>query len=136
MARPTGPKPLELLQLHTPAAELFAALGQRFEVPAEHEIDLRDVHVAIETLASTREIAAMAMRYTQFVRQAAAPGVTIGSEVVVAVVHDLNLLLGRLAHEADPETDCREVIENARELLSKAAYAVIAVQGPDPVNLT
>lgn len=89
----TIPKPSELLALHGVTEELFDTLRGWFDVPASVPLDLADVDSAVEELGDPVMIAALAMRKLQALRLLATPGVRTSTDVVVAIVQDLNRAL-------------------------------------------
>ena len=89
----TIPKPDELLALHTVTEELFDTLRVWFDVPEHVTLDLTDVDAAVEQLGDPQMIAATAMRKLQALRLLATPGVRTSTDVVVAIVQDLNRAL-------------------------------------------
>lgn len=89
----TIPKPDELLALHDITAELFAMLQEWFDVPDDVTIDLATIDSAIAELGDPHLIAAMAMRKLQALRLISTPGVKTSTDVVVAIVQDLDRAL-------------------------------------------
>jgi hypothetical protein len=89
----TIPKPDELLALHDITAELFAMLREWFDVPDDVTIDLATIDSAIAELGDPYLIAAMAMRKLQALRLISTPGVKTSTDVVVAIVQDLDRAL-------------------------------------------
>jgi hypothetical protein len=87
------PKPDELLALHGVTRELFDTLRTWFDVPDSVPIDLGDIDSAVTELGEPRMIAAMAMRKLQALRLLATPGVRTTTDVVVAIVNDLERAL-------------------------------------------
>ena len=90
---PTIPKPDELLALHGVTGELFETLRSWFDVPGEVTIDLSDVDSAVAELGDPRMIIALAMRKLQALRLLSTPGVRTTTDVVVAIVNDLERAL-------------------------------------------
>ncbi len=145
------PKPDELLALDMVADEMFETLRRWFEVSPTVELDLRAVDSAVAELGDPRMIAALAMRKLQALHLLATPGVRTTTDVIVAIVQDLDRALVqapamrlRLAAEstdwdaalADIEAepaplDAAEKDEDAdrfrelHELLHRAAIAVV-----------
>jgi len=123
------PKPDELLALHDVTEDLFNILRRWFDVPASVALDLSDIDSAVVELGDPEMIAALAMRKLQALRLLATPGVRTTTDVVVAIVNDLdrallqapNLRLRRQAAGTDwdaaleqlsidgPEADASEV---------------------------
>lgn len=86
-------KPDELLALHDVAAELFDTLRRWFDVPAAVRIDLAEVDSAVAELGDPQMIAALAMRKLQALHLLATPGVRTTTDVVVAIIQDLERAL-------------------------------------------
>ena len=89
----TLPKPDELLALHGICGELFETLQRWFAVPDVVELDLSDVDAAVAQMGDPVMIAALAMRKLQALRLLATPGVRTSTDVVVAIVNDLDRAL-------------------------------------------
>ena len=89
----TIPKPDELLALHDVTEEMFEILGAWFEVPDEVTITLGDIDAAVTELGDPVMIAAMAMRKLQALRLLSTPGVRTSTDVIVAIVQDLERAL-------------------------------------------
>jgi hypothetical protein len=92
MAREIG-KPDELLALFGVSTELFDTLRQWFAVPDEVSIDLLTVDSAVAELGDPQMIAALAMRKLQALNLLATPGVRTTTDVVVAIIQDLERAL-------------------------------------------
>ena len=90
---PTIPKPDALLALHDVTTELFDVLREWFEVPTKVKFDLAAVDSAVRELGDPRLIAAFAMRKLQALHLLATPGVMTTTDVVVAIVSDLDRAL-------------------------------------------
>ncbi|CAN5526754.1 hypothetical protein BH20ACT2_BH20ACT2_22050 [soil metagenome] len=90
---PTIAKPDELLALHGVTAELFATLRQWFDVADSVALDLRQIDAAVAELGDPQMIAALAMRKLQALHLLATPGVRTTTDVVVAIVNDLDRAL-------------------------------------------
>ena len=86
-------KPDALLALHGVTAELFDTLRQWFAVPDEVSIDLFAVDSAVAELGDPQMIAALAMRKLQALHLLATPGVRTTTDVVVAIIQDLERAL-------------------------------------------
>ncbi len=86
-------KPDELLALHGVTAQMFTILRRWFDVPASVSLDLAAVDSAVVELGEPRLIAAMAMRKLQALHLLATPGVRTSTDVVVAIVQDLQRAL-------------------------------------------
>jgi hypothetical protein len=86
-------KPDALLALHGVSAELFDTLRRWFAVPDEVSIDLLSVDSAVAELGDPQMIAALAMRKLQALNLLATPGVRTTTDVVVAIVQDLERAL-------------------------------------------
>jgi hypothetical protein len=97
MTEPDGPatiaKPEELLALHDVTTEMFAILRRWFGVPERVTLDLREVDSAVTELGDPVLIAAMAMRKLQALHLLSTPGVRTTTDVVVAIVQDLQRAL-------------------------------------------
>ena len=86
-------KPDDLLALHGVTAELFDTLRRWFAVPDEVSIDLLAVDSAVAELGDPQMIAALAMRKLQALNLLATPGVRTTTDVVVAIIQDLERAL-------------------------------------------
>jgi len=86
-------KPDELLALHGVTAELFDTLREWFGVPDAVSIDLGEVDSAVAELGDPLMIAALAMRKLQALHLLATPGVRTTTDVVVAIIQDLERAL-------------------------------------------
>lgn len=87
------PKPDALLALHDVAAEMFLMLRNWFGVAPKITLDLREVDSAVAELGDPVLIAALAMRKLQALHLLATPGVATTTDVVVAIVNDLDRAL-------------------------------------------
>jgi hypothetical protein len=87
------PKPDELLALHDVTEDLFGILRRWFDVPASVPLDLTDIDSAVVELGDPEMIAALAMRKLQALHLLATPGVRTTTDVVVAIVNDLDRAL-------------------------------------------
>lgn len=92
---PLGPidKPRELLALDAVTAELFETLRRWFDVPQSVPLDLRSVDSAVAELGDPQMVVALAMRKLQALNLLATPGVRTATDVVVAIVNDLERAL-------------------------------------------
>lgn len=90
---PTFPKPDELLALHGVTEEMFDTLRRWFGVPERITLDLTAIDSAVAELGDPVLIAAMAMRKLQALHLLAMPGVRTATDVVVAIVGDLDRAL-------------------------------------------
>jgi len=86
-------KPDELLALHEVTTEMFATLRRWFDVPERVTLDLREVDSAVVELGDPVLIAVMAMRKLQALHLLSTPGVRTTTDVVVAIVQDLQRAL-------------------------------------------
>ena len=86
-------KPDALLALHDVTAEMFSMLRRWFGVAPEVTLDLREVDSAVAELGDPMLIAALAMRKLQALHLLATPGVRTTTDVVVAIVNDLERAL-------------------------------------------
>ncbi len=89
----TIPKPEELLALHDVTEDLFNILRRWFDVPVSVPLDLTDIDSAVRELGEPEMIAALAMRKLQALRLLATPGVRTTTDVVVAIVNDIDRAL-------------------------------------------
>ncbi len=89
----TVAKPDELLALHDVTGEMFATLRRWLSVPSSVTLDLSDVDAAVTQLGDPVMIAALAMRKLQALRLLSLPGVRTTTDVVVAMVSDLDRAL-------------------------------------------
>ena len=87
------PKPDSLLALHTVAEKLFNTLRKWFDVTPRVIIDLTEIDSAITELGESEMIAAMAMRKLQALHLIATPGVLTTTDVVLAIINDLDRAL-------------------------------------------
>ena len=87
------PKPDSLLALHTVAENLFNTLRKWFDVKPSVIIDLSEIDSAITELGESEMIAAMAMRKLQALHLIATPGVITTTDVVLAIINDLDRAL-------------------------------------------
>ena len=92
-ATPVIAKPEELLALHRTAAELFAIMKRWFAVPESVPLNLTDVDAVVLEMSDPVMIAALAMRKLQALRLLATPGVRTSTDVVLAIVNDLERAL-------------------------------------------
>jgi hypothetical protein len=88
-AAPVVAKPDELLALHSVTEELFDTLKRWFSVPDSVPLDLRDIDAVVAEMSDPVMIAALAMRKLQALRLLATPGVRTSTDVVLAIVNDL-----------------------------------------------
>lgn len=151
---PPLPKPSELLALDTITADMFDTLRGWFGVGPTVELNLAAVDSAVTELGDPKLIAAMAMRKLQALNLLSTPGVTTTTDVVVAIVQDLDrallaapeLYLNLAAESTDwdqafaamDNADEDEIVDEANELdpeiehfrqmhgeLHEAMYAVL-----------
>lgn len=87
------PKPAELLALRDVTHEMFEMLRSWFDVPAVVPLDLQEVDSAVAELGDPQMVAALAMRKLQALHLLATPGVRTATDVVVAIVNDLERAL-------------------------------------------
>jgi hypothetical protein len=90
---PTIPKPDQLLALHGVTREMFETLREWFDVDDRVTLDLSEIDSAVVELGDPRMIAALAMRKLQALRLLSTPGVRTTTDVVVAIVNDLERAL-------------------------------------------
>jgi hypothetical protein len=86
---PVVAKPDELLALHSVTEELFDTLKRWFGVPDSVPLDLSDIDAVVTEMSDPVMIAALAMRKLQALRLLATPGVRTSTDVVLAIVNDL-----------------------------------------------
>jgi hypothetical protein len=86
---PVIAKPDALLALHSVTEELFDTLKRWFSVPDSVPLDLRDIDAVVAEMSDPVMIAALAMRKLQALRLLATPGVRTSTDVVLAIVNDL-----------------------------------------------
>ena len=72
---------------------MFDTLREWFDVPGRVTIDLVDIDSAVTELGDPRMIIALAMRKLQALRLLATPGVRTTTDVIVAIVNDLERAL-------------------------------------------
>lgn len=87
------PKPAELLALRDVTHEMFDILRHWFDVPSVVPLDLQEVDSAVAELGDPQMVAALAMRKLQALHLLATPGVRTATDVVVAIVNDLERAL-------------------------------------------
>jgi hypothetical protein len=87
------PKPDALLALHGTTAELFQTLRNWFDVPPTVSIDLGAIDSAVGEMGDPQMIAALAMRKLQALNLLATPGVLTATDVVIAIIQDLDRAL-------------------------------------------
>ncbi|MEC7924580.1 MAG: hypothetical protein VYB80_05105 [Actinomycetota bacterium] len=87
------PKPDELLALHSISKRLFETLREWFAIGREVTIDLQEIDSAVIELSSPEMIMAMAMRKLQALHLLSTPGVLTSTDVVIAIVNDLDRAL-------------------------------------------
>ncbi|MEQ8719536.1 MAG: hypothetical protein RIE08_18185 [Acidimicrobiales bacterium] len=93
-ARPAAqPKPDELLALDGVTTELFELLRDWFAVESVVSLDLTSIDSAVAELGDPQMIAAMAMRKLQALNLIATPGVRTSTDVVIAIIQDLDRAL-------------------------------------------
>lgn len=88
-ATPVVAKPDELLALHSVTEELFDTLKRWFSVPDSVPLDLTAVDAVVTEMSDPVMIAALAMRKLQALHLLAMPGVRTSTDVVLAIVNDL-----------------------------------------------
>ncbi len=86
-------KPDALLALHGVTEELFDTLKRWFAVPDSVPLNLSDVDAVVTEMSDPVMIAALAMRKLQALRLLATPGVRTSTDVVLAIVNDLERAL-------------------------------------------
>ena len=93
MLATSSPSPCELLALHGTTTEMFGLLRSWFDIPASVTLDLRAVDSAVTELGDPQMVIALAMRKLQALHLLATPGVMTSTDVVVAIVNDLERAL-------------------------------------------
>lgn len=88
-AVPVLAKPDELLALHSVTEELFDTLRHWFSVPDSVPLDLTAIDSVVSEMSDPVMIAALAMRKLQALHLLATPGVRTSTDVVLAIVNDL-----------------------------------------------
>lgn len=86
-------KPNELLALHGVTTEMFETLRAWFGVPTHITLNLAEVDSAVAELGDPVLVMAMAMRKLQALNLLSTPGVRTSTDVVVAIVQDLDRAL-------------------------------------------
>src|SRR5690625_2859443 len=88
---PAGPiaKPDELLLLHSVTLELFDMLKDWFEIEDRVALDLTSIDSAVSEMGEPQMVIALAMRKLQALHLLATPGVKTVTDVVVAIINDL-----------------------------------------------
>ena len=121
-------KPAELLALDSVTVELFDTLRRWFEVPPTVTLDLNAVDSAVSELGDPQMVAALAMRKLQALNLLSTPGVRTTTDVVVAIVNDLeralvqapNMWLKRRAGSIDWDLALQELESGEVEGLEEA----------------
>ena len=90
---PVLAKPDELLALHSVTVELFETLKRWFSVPDRVSLDLTEIDSVVSEMSDPVMIAALAMRKLQALHLLATPGVRTSTDVVLAIVNDLDRAL-------------------------------------------
>lgn len=83
------PKPDELLALDQATTELFDTFRRWFDVSESVSLDLTAIDSAVVELSDPVMVAALAMRKLQALNLLSTPGVRTSTDVVVAVINDL-----------------------------------------------
>lgn len=90
---PVLPKPEALLALDAVTGQLFDMLRKWFDVKPAVTLDLAEIDSAVTELGDPVLIAAMAMRKLQALNLLSTPGVVTSTDVVVAIIQDLDRAL-------------------------------------------
>ena len=122
------PKPEELLSLDSVTEELFGTLRGWFDVPSVVTLDLNAVDSAVLELGDPQMVAALAMRKLQALNLLSRPGVRTTTDVVVAIVNDLeralvqapNMWLKRRAASTDWDRALADMASGESEALEEA----------------
>jgi len=114
------PKPDSLLALHQVTETLFNTLREWFEIEPTVTLDLVEIDSAVIELGEPEMIAAMAMRKLQALRLIATPGILTTTDVVIAIINDLDRALLQapsmyLERKAD-QTDWDQALANLEEV--------------------
>lgn len=133
------PKPDALLRLHGVTAELFEILKDWFDVPDRVGLDLEEVDSAVAELGDPQMIIALAMRKLQALHLLATPGVRTATDVVVAIVNDLeramvqapNMWLKRLAATTDWDDELAAFTESMSDPTDRGYRAGTEVRDDD-----
>ena len=86
-------KPDFLLALHDVTEILFNTLREWFEIESTITLDLKEIDSAVVELGKPEIIAAMAMRKLQALRLISTPGVLTTTDIVIAIINDLDRAL-------------------------------------------
>jgi hypothetical protein len=86
-------KPDALLALHSTTEELFGLLKAWFAVPDVVPLNLTEIDAVVSEMSDPVMIAALAMRKLQALRLLSTPGVRTSTDVVLAIVNDLERAL-------------------------------------------
>lgn len=90
---PTLAKPNELLAVYDVTERLFTTLKEWFGVSDGVVLNVTSVDSAVSEMGDPVMIAAMAMRKLQALRLISTPGVRTSTDVVIAIVNDLDRAL-------------------------------------------
>jgi len=90
---PPREKPNGLLALDSVSTELFGLLKSWFDVGDTLTLDLTEIDSAVTEMSDPVRIAAMAMRKLQGLNLLSTPGVLTSTDVVVAIIQDLDRAL-------------------------------------------
>ena len=86
-------KPDSLLALHDVTEILFNTLSEWFDIESTITLDLKEIDSAVVELGKPEIIAAMAMRKLQALRLISTPGVLTTTDIVIAIINDLDRAL-------------------------------------------
>ena len=86
-------KPDSLLALHDVTEILFNTLREWFDIDSTITLDLKEIDSAVIELGKPEIIAAMAMRKLQALRLISTPGVLTTTDIVIAIINDLDRAL-------------------------------------------
>ena len=86
-------KPDSLLALHDVTEILFNTLREWFDIESTITLDLKEIDSAVIELGKPEIIAAMAMRKLQALRLISTPGVLTTTDIVIAIINDLDRAL-------------------------------------------
>jgi len=123
-------KPMELVEVIEPTSTLFELLGKWFNVPGEYEIKLASVDEPSPDIESPEGVTAFAMRKLQALRHAATPGVPAASDVIVALIMEIERALEEtpqrlaLTGSVNPTVEARSEFLRCVQAVNRAGDAV------------
>ena len=130
------PKPNKLLALHSVSERLFKTLREWFDINHEVRINLEEIDSAVIELSSPEMIIAMAMRKLQALHLIATPGVLTSTDIVIAVVNDLDRALlqapSMYLEQKANTTNWDEAFEEMGKSGTHPEYIPTVASEPDP----